>query len=196
MKLVVGLGNPGEKYKNTRHNVGFMVIDELEKHKDDLGKVMLVKPMKFMNKSGDVVARIKNFHKIGLDDVYVVHDDLDIRLGEYKIQKGVGPKVHNGVNSVEQELGSKEFWRVRVGVDGRGLKIGSTSEQSRPESRTVSDEKPFELKTFPMRDFSDEKSFRISGEDYVLGRFRKEEQKIIDEVVEKIVKEIKEKLCI
>ncbi len=119
MKLVVGLGNIGEKYKNTRHNVGFMVIDELEKYKEELGKVMLVKPTTFMNESGRAVSKVKNFYKIDLDDLYVVHDDLDLELGEYKIQKGVGPKVHNGVASVEEWLGSKEFWRVRVGVDNR-----------------------------------------------------------------------------
>ncbi|MBU1071203.1 aminoacyl-tRNA hydrolase, partial [Patescibacteria group bacterium] len=114
MKLIVGLGNIGEKYKNTRHNVGFMVVDELEKHKEDLGKVMLVKPATFMNESGRAVAKMVRFYKLDLDNLYVVHDDLDLKLGEYKIQKGVGPKVHNGILSVEKELGDKEFWRVRV----------------------------------------------------------------------------------
>lgn len=160
MKLIVGLGNPGEKYKKTRHNVGFMVIDELEKYKDELGKLKLVKPKKFMNKSGDEVAKLKNFFKIDLDDLYVIHDDLDLNLGEYKIQKGVGPKVHNGVSSVEERLGSKEFWRVRVGVDNRN---GS-------------------------RD--------MSGEDYVLGRFMKDEREILLGVLKNIVKEIKEEICI
>jgi len=80
---------------------------------------LLVKPQTFMNRSGEVVAKVANFYKVTTDDLMVVHDDLDIRLGEYKIQKGVGPKVHNGLTSVEERLGTANFWRLRVGVDNR-----------------------------------------------------------------------------
>lgn len=162
MKLIVGLGNPGEKYKKTRHNVGFMVVDRLSGDEEWASdkKVLLVKPGKFMNKSGDKVARVKNFYKIDVDDIYVIHDDLDLKLGEYKIQKGIGPKVHNGISSVEERLGDKDFWRVRVGVDNR------------------------------------KGDRRMSGEDYVLGRFRKKEMEILVEVLERVVKEMKEVLCI
>ena len=80
---------------------------------------LLVKPQTFMNRSGEVVAKIANFYKVTIDDLVVIHDDLDIRLGEYKIQKGVGPKVHNGLISVEEQLGTANFWRVRIGVDNR-----------------------------------------------------------------------------
>ena len=80
---------------------------------------LLVKPQMFMNRSGEVVAKIANFYKVMIDDLTVIHDDLDIRLGEYKIQKGVGPKVHNGLISVEEQLGTANFWRVRIGVDNR-----------------------------------------------------------------------------
>jgi peptidyl-tRNA hydrolase, PTH1 family len=82
-------------------------------------EVMLVKPMTFMNRSGEAVARVARFYKIPLEHMCVVHDDLDILWGKHKFQLGVGPKVHNGIYSVEQSLGSKEFWRLRVGVDNR-----------------------------------------------------------------------------
>jgi len=126
MKIVVGLGNPGVEHENNRHNVGFVVVDRLaagagwESKFDSLihksGDVVLVKPLTFMNRSGEAVAQIMNFYKMNSDDLAVVHDDLDIRLGEFKMQKGVGPKVHNGLTSVEVQLSTKDFWRVRVGV--------------------------------------------------------------------------------
>jgi peptidyl-tRNA hydrolase, PTH1 family len=74
-----------------------------------------------MNESGKAVKKLVDFYKVEMDDLYVIHDDLDIKLGEYKIQKGVGPKVHGGVNSIERELGKEDFWRARVGVDNRDL---------------------------------------------------------------------------
>ena len=117
MRLIVGLGNPGRKYKNTRHNVGFMVIDALEAQKVD--DVMLAKPQTFMNNSGLGVKKLMANSKWPMDDLYVVHDDLDIPLGKYKIQKGRGPKEHGGVTSVERELGRKDFWRIRIGVENR-----------------------------------------------------------------------------
>ncbi len=133
MKLIVGLGNPGKEYAKTRHNVGFTAIDTLaaelaiemkeeKKFEAKIGRVedvLLVKPLTFMNRSGEAVARLAGFYKVKKDDLWVIHDDLDIVLGEYKIQKGIGPKMHNGVTSVEEKLGSKNFWRVRVGVDNR-----------------------------------------------------------------------------
>ncbi len=137
MKLIVGLGNPGEKYQNNRHNVGFGVVDKLQ---NDLGlstyelrkkfealvvegrELMLVKPQTFMNDSGKAVAAIKNFYKIDLDDIYIVHDDLDIALGNYKIQHGKGPQVHNGLLSIEEKLGTDQFWNIRVGVENRAVR--------------------------------------------------------------------------
>ena len=137
MKIVVGLGNPGDKYRNNRHNVVFMVIDKsftvgsrqsavrweskFEALICKIGDILLVKPQTFMNNSGEAVQKIVNFYKIDLQDLYVIHDDLDIRLGEYKIQFGKGPKVHNGVSSIEQALGTKDFWRVRIGIDNKDV---------------------------------------------------------------------------
>lgn len=120
MKLVIGLGNPGEKYKGNRHNVGYKVIDELTRsrlHKD----VIVKKTNVFMNQSGEFVKKLVDQHKANPSDLWVIHDDLDIPLGSYKIQKGKGPRLHNGVNSIEDKLGSDDFWRVRVGVDNRDL---------------------------------------------------------------------------
>jgi len=119
MKLIVGLGNPGEKYLKNRHNVGFMFVDYLEENKAFTSSVHYLKPQTFMNKSGDEVSRKLNFYKLTPADLIVIHDDLDLKLGEYKIQRGKGPKVHNGVNHIEERLGSKDFWRVRLGVDAR-----------------------------------------------------------------------------
>lgn len=140
----MGLGNPGKKYEKNRHNVGFKVVEKLGEvlgegkfvlEKRWEAKVMriddliLVKPTTFMNASGRAVRKIKDYFKIDLDDVWVIHDDLDVVLGEHKIQKGKGPKIHNGLGSVEESLGEDGFWRVRAGVDGRGGKRRESGEE-------------------------------------------------------------------
>jgi len=118
MKLIIGLGNPRGEYQNTRHNAGFLVADELQKAKL-LVDVVVRKSDTFMNESGVFVKKLVDQYKLDPSNLYIVHDDLDIPLGSYKIQFGTGPKDHNGVNSVEMELGTKDFWRVRVGIDNR-----------------------------------------------------------------------------
>lgn len=127
MYLIVGLGNIGEEYEKTRHNAGFMFVDKLAGEEQFLKNFTLVKPQTMMNDSGRAVRKIMDFYKLGIDDVVVVHDDLDIAFGEYKIQKDKGPKVHNGVLSVEQCLGRTDFWRVRIGIDNRqpGVNYGT-----------------------------------------------------------------------
>ncbi|MDZ4229013.1 MAG: aminoacyl-tRNA hydrolase [Patescibacteria group bacterium] len=117
MKLIVGLGNPGEKYKNNRHNVGFWVIDELEKL--SLPGVVLFKPQKFMNKSGQEVKKLIKKYPLDKHQLYVIHDDLDIPLGKFKLHLGKGPKVHNGLQSIYEQLGTKDFWHLRIGIDNR-----------------------------------------------------------------------------
>lgn len=102
MKLIIGLGNPGEKYKKNRHNAGYLFVDFLGKG---------LKTNVFMNDSGEFVKDKKDF--------IIAHDDLDIPLGKYKIQFGVGPKVHNGILSIENSLKTKDFWRIRIGIDNR-----------------------------------------------------------------------------
>ncbi len=83
-------------------------------------KYIFLKPQLFMNRSGEVVQRVMQFYKVSLNDVYIVHDDLDILLGKYKLQKAIGPKLHNGLSSVEERLGTPDFWRLRIGVENRG----------------------------------------------------------------------------
>lgn len=137
MKLIVGLGNVGEKYKNTRHNAGWMFLDVFGPSKFKGIKVQKLQSM--MNSSGDkVLDLVKNYH-IDSKNLFVAHDDLDLPLGEYKIQLGKGPKVHNGVNSVERALGTSEFWRVRIGIDNR-----------EPENRTPGDK--YVLQDFSVED--------------------------------------------
>lgn len=139
MYLIVGLGNPGSEYQRTRHNAGFMMVEKLAgKREFSLDKKweaetmkeadwLLVKPQTFMNESGRTVRKIMDFYKIGVPDLVVVHDDLDLAFGEYKIQMEKGPKVHNGLKSIEQYLGRNDFWRVRIGIDNRqpGVSYGT-----------------------------------------------------------------------
>lgn len=138
MKLIVGLGNPGQKYKHNRHNVGFMVVDRLMEEK--LPGIKLLKPDSFMNRSGVAVKR----EEPNLRFLYVVHDDLDIELGKFKISFGKGPKVHNGLKSIYEQMGTKDFWHVRVGIDNRAVsqRHSVTGEEYvlqnfRPEEREI-----------------------------------------------------------
>ena len=145
MKLIVGLGNPGKKYEKTRHNAGFLVLDyfsKLEVSAEIDGfeaqviwkegrstpyrgyslrprEVIFVKPQDFMNNSGLMVQKLVKEKKILLNDLLVIHDDLDIQLGSYKLQFGKGPHQHNGVLSIEEALKTKDFWRLRVGIENR-----------------------------------------------------------------------------
>lgn len=133
MKLLVGLGNPGEKYANTRHNVGFLVLDEFlrevggsldrQKFSASIGeaevgreRVLFMKPLTFMNLSGEAVGAACRFHKIAPSDVIAVHDELDLPLGEVRIKAGGGHGGHNGLKSLIAHLGSPEFLRIRVGI--------------------------------------------------------------------------------
>jgi peptidyl-tRNA hydrolase, PTH1 family len=121
MKLIIGLGNPGDKYNNNRHNVGHVVVDEIKRQKAKGKNITAKKTDCFMNESGACVKRlVSKYPNISISsDLYVIHDDLDIKLGEYKIQFGKGPKVHHGIESVDEALGTRDYWRVRVGVDNR-----------------------------------------------------------------------------
>jgi peptidyl-tRNA hydrolase, PTH1 family len=144
MKLLVGLGNPGGEYKDTRHNIGFMVVDKLEKElgkgtppvwqKDEkknvltarIGEVLLVKPLTFMNKSGYAVRALMDFYKLTPADVWVIHDDVDLPLGKIKIREKGGAAGHHGVESVIERLGTDVFVRFRLGI-GRGSEANDRS---------------------------------------------------------------------
>jgi len=133
LRLVVGLGNPGKTYSNTRHNAGFMVVDEisdafsiaLEKQKFDtrfgIGsvngvKIVLAKPMAYMNRSGPQVQNIAGYFRILCEDMLVVHDDIDLAFGRLKIKEKGGDGGHKGVRSIIDAFGGGDFTRLRIGV--------------------------------------------------------------------------------
>lgn len=118
MKLIVGIGNPGKEYENTRHNAGAILVDELRKQ--NLPKDIVVRKSDvFMNDSGGFVSDSVKRYSISPGHLYIVHDDLDIKLGEYKIQLGHSPKDHNGIKSVDEVLETPEYWHVKIGIDNR-----------------------------------------------------------------------------
>lgn len=140
MYIIAGLGNPDSKYENTRHNMGFKAIDAMAsefgidvnraKFKGLIGegrigseKVILLKPQTYMNLSGQSVREIMNFYKIPEENLIVIYDDFDLPIGSIRVRKSGGPGTHNGMKSVVQELGSRKFPRVRVGI---GSSDGST----------------------------------------------------------------------
>ena len=130
MKLIVGLGNPGKDYKNTRHNVGFLVLDNYlntsdwkEKfnalfHETRINgeKVIFIKPLTFMNLSGDAVVKYVNYYDVDVDDILVIHDDLDLPFSSYKLKKNSSAGGHNGIKSIISRLSSDAFARLKVGV--------------------------------------------------------------------------------
>lgn len=119
MKLIIGLGNPGMKYCRNRHNVGHMIIDELKKLKNKNSNYVFLKTDTFMNESGMSVKKYISKYSVSNSSLYIIHDDLDIDLGEYKIQFGKGPKEHNGLLSIDNALETNEYWHVRVGINNR-----------------------------------------------------------------------------
>ena len=138
MWFVCGLGNPGKKYENTRHNIGFYIIDEIIKkynfklQKKDLSKelykgsienykCMVCKPLNFMNLSGQVISEIVSFYKIPKSKILIIHDDLDLQLGKVKIKTGGGNAGHNGLLSIDNAIG-KNYKRLRIGIGHPGLK--------------------------------------------------------------------------
>jgi PTH1 family peptidyl-tRNA hydrolase len=118
--IIIGLGNPGKKYENNRHNVGKMFIDYISQKFNLTLKTF--KTNCFMNESGKEVEKILKklpVKSYKLQDVFIVHDDLDIPLGKFRIDFGKGPKLHNGLKSIEETLNTKDFWRIRIGIDNR-----------------------------------------------------------------------------
>lgn len=171
MKLVVGLGNPGAEYRETRHNVGFQVIDELARrwgvaqwresfeclaartaHQGET--VLLGKPLTFMNLSGRAVAGLAGFYKVDVPDLLIVTDDVALPLGRLRARRGGSDGGHNGLKSIAQALGTDAYARLRIGV-GRGDITG-------PDGRVVG---------------------RPGMADHVLGRFRPEERETISAAI-------------
>lgn len=170
MKVILGLGNPGNQYRNSRHNAGIMLVDKLAEQKEseygwrrkkDIftyeteGWILAKTGTLFMNESGRAAnAVVNSYHFSVISDFYLCHDDLDLKLGEYKIQFAKGPKVHHGIESVEKALKTDKFWRIRIGIDNRDANA------------------------------------RIPGEQYVLQPFSQEEKQKLDDTLEKIRKEL------
>lgn len=166
MKLIVGLGNPGKEYENTRHNIGFSFLDYyLNKKgissswKEKLSglfiieelfgdKVIFLKPQTFMNLSGDSVSKVVNYYDISLNDILIVSDDMDLLIGNYKLKANGSSGGHNGLKDIGNKLSSNNFKRLKIGI-----------------SKT---------------DSSDKK-------DYVLGKFNKTERKILDKVFQDLI---------
>lgn len=155
MKMIVGLGNPGKQYELTRHNVGFLCIDQLQdrynltfKFESSFNamvatcniageKCVFVKPQTFMNLSGEAVGKILKYYKMNLEDMLILYDDMDLPLGSLRLREKGSAGGHNGVKSIISHVGTQEFKRIRVGISGHA---------------------------------------DIEAKDYVLGRFSKDEQ--------------------
>lgn len=132
IKLIVGLGNPGQEYEKTRHNAGFLFLDYLYSGvwsneprfngqtailKIGGEQVRLLKPMSFMNRSGQAVGSMARYYKINPDEILVVHDELDFKIGVVKLKKGGGHAGHNGLRDIITHLSDNDFYRLRVGID-------------------------------------------------------------------------------
>lgn len=130
MKLIVGLGNPGKDYKDTRHNVGFLVLDNYLRTNDwkekfnamyhevriNQEKVIFIKPLTYMNLSGDAVVKFVNYYGVKLEDILVIHDDLDLPFSTFKLKKNSSAGGHNGIKSIINRLGSQDFLRLKIGL--------------------------------------------------------------------------------
>jgi len=159
MKLIIGLGNPGKEYSNTRHNIGFLFLDHInpegdwisdKKFQAETSKILLegkeyllVKPQTFMNLSGKSINKILQYYKIPLTDIICVYDDIDLPFGSIRIRHEGSAGTHNGMKSMIQELGSDKFHRLRIGIENR----------------------------------NDQEKRQIDLSSYVLGRFTEEETK-------------------
>ncbi len=158
MKLFVGLGNPGKEYNNTRHNIGFNVIDLFcqNNHLSDfkskfnglylktkIGEedVILLKPQSFMNLSGTVVVKFVNYFHINLDDIFIIHDDLDLPLAKIKLKFKGSSGGHNGIKNIIDNLGSQEFKRIKIGI---------------------ANNKSIDTKDYVLSKFSDEDSLKLN----------------------------------
>ena len=178
MKLIFGLGNPGEKYEFTRHNAGFLALEELRREltfpefkfekkwsaeisegKYEGDKIVLVKPQTFMNKSGETVRKVMDFYKLSPEDITILHDDLDIALGKIKLVTDSSSAGHNGVQNIIDLLGTQQFKRFRIGIGEKTVEL--------PQCR-------------------------IGAHDFVLGKFTEEEIEQLKKSFSEISKDIKQ----
>ncbi len=162
IKLVVGLGNPGREYNNTRHNMGFMVIDEIAKRLDvfkwkerdgalyfdcylDLAHVIFIKPQRYINLSGDVMINFVKYLDIKTEDILVVSDDLDLPIGSIKLKEKGSSGGHNGLKNIESQLGTNEYRRIKIGIsndkemDTKDYVLGKLSTKEKRDLKPVID---------------------------------------------------------
>ena len=159
IKLIVGLGNPGQQYEKNRHNAGFLFLDQLlgdcagswsnETRFNGFvancyvggGKVILLKPQTFMNRSGLSVGSVARYYKVKTEEILVIHDELDLNVGVARLKKGGGHAGHNGLRDIMANLGEKDFYRIRVGVgrpvSGKSVADYVLSNPSKDESRSM-----------------------------------------------------------
>lgn len=180
MKLLVGLGNPGEKYEQTRHNLGFMVVErflkdfntlqettwsdekklkssmaqiEWQPKSGELTKVILAKPKTYMNNSGMAVKLIADYFKILPEDIWVVYDELDLPVGTMKIRFGGAAAGHHGIESIMSSLDTDKFWRFRMGIGlPHGHKVDGDGIEHLQSRRTIGDPADYVLGTFGTQD--------------------------------------------
>jgi len=172
MKIIIGLGNPGKEYENTRHNAGFMAVDkmkdewsfpdfefnkkfnaEISKGRLDGVEMILAKPRTFMNLSGEAVKAILDFYKSSPDDLIIIHDDLDILIGKYKLASDSSSAGHNGIKDIIEKLGTQKFRRFRIGIKNTGVEPDNAKKDAR---------------------------------DFVMGKFQKEELETIGNILAEI----------
>lgn len=153
IKLIIGIGNPDEQYKDTRHNVGFMLVDYIAKKNDctdfefnknlnaltvkgkiDGSTVILAKPQTYVNKTGDSAVKLKNFYKVKPEQILVIQDDLDVPFGNTKLSFEKNSGGHRGVESIMKSLKTKKFYRIRIGLATKGL------QKARQQSDTKRDD--------------------------------------------------------
>lgn len=165
MKLIVGLGNPGKEYENTRHNIGFIFIDKfaqklnLNINKEKFNgkytetiignqKIILLKPLSYINLSGEVISKFINFYKINIDDILIISDDLDMNFGKIKLKASGSSGGHNGLKNIELNLCTQNFKRLKVGISNNKL---------------------------------------MDTKDYVLGKFNNEEKSILQDIKDTVM---------
>jgi len=162
IKLVVGLGNPGREYNNTRHNMGFMVVDEIAKRLEvfkwkerdgalyfdcylDLAHIIFIKPQKYINLSGDVMINFVKYLDIKTEDILVVSDDLDLPIGSIKLKEKGSSGGHNGLKNIESQLGTNEYRRIKIGIsndkemDTKDYVLGKLSQKEKRDLKPVID---------------------------------------------------------
>ena len=156
-KLIIGLGNPGAEYDHTRHNVGFMILDklaklaevdfefdkkinaEIAKGKIEKTTVILARPFTFVNKSGEAARKLKLKNKSKLEDIIIVHDDLDIEFGRFKLSYQKDSGGHRGVQSIIDAFKSNKFWRLRIGTSNRKLATARDQNTLKAKREAVGD---------------------------------------------------------